>query len=69
MMENWFSFTNKGNLLAQAAHEATERGPVAKARRAFMRWWNRDANDKKEVHSNIIVLIIVLLIFVLRVLD
>lgn len=51
MMQNWFSENAQSNVVEQAAHDAIQRGPVAKAKRAFLRWWNRDAIARKEVLS------------------
>ena len=52
MMQSWFSANEHADLVKQIAHDTTQRGPIAKARRAFMRFWNRDKEDKKKVSAS-----------------
>ena len=49
MMQNWFSANEHGDLVQQIAHDTTQRGPIAKARRAFLRFWNRDREEQRKV--------------------
>jgi hypothetical protein len=52
MMQSWFSANKQENITKQLAHDTIERGPIANARRAFMRFWRRDEEDQKNVLTN-----------------
>lgn len=57
MMQGWFSANEQADLLKQVAHDTTQRGPIAKARRAFLRFWNRDKEEKRKVRGQFDMLI------------